>query len=65
MDICANEHDPICIEERTCPLCESFDEIANLQRHIERLLDEITGLHSQIERLEKTLAESQQGEKRR
>jgi len=41
MTICSgdknNSHDEICYECRFCPLCESLEEIENLNKEIERL----------------------------
>jgi len=41
MNLCSDNHEEICHENRNCPLCEAYDQISKLQKEIENLRDEI------------------------
>lgn len=41
MNLCSDNHDEICFEGRTCPLCERLKEIEELKSQVSNLKDEI------------------------
>ncbi len=49
MNLCSSGHEEVCYETRDCPFCE---KIAELEKDIENLADEISDLKGQIAELE-------------
>ena len=52
MNICNNNHDEVCYEERHCPACAVAE---NLNEDISKLQDKICALENQIGELEGTI----------
>jgi len=49
MDMCYNNHEEVVVENsRYCPLCETLERIADLEKTISQLEDEITWLNKEI-----------------
>lgn len=42
MNLCDDQHEEICFEQRVCPLCEKIKEIENLEKKIDELKQEIS-----------------------
>lgn len=49
MELCNRNHDEVCYEGVSCPLCELIDEKAELEKEIEDLRKEIEQLEIQLE----------------
>ncbi len=50
MNLCADNHNEICFDGRTCPLCEAMgeikeleNEVVNLQKELLEVINERTG----------------------
>lgn len=56
MELCANGHEEICFETRSCPLCDAQSETEELmkdaQSEIEELMKKIDDLEDKIIELE-------------
>lgn len=59
MDLCSNNHQEICYDERKCPLCEMKKEIEQKDDTISELNEEVKRLNKFIEHLENENTELQ------
>lgn len=41
MNLCSDGHEEICYDSKSCPLCEKIAEMAELQKEINRLQEEL------------------------
>jgi hypothetical protein len=47
MNLCNENHDEVCFENRECPVCAKMKEIESLEENISELLDEVKTLEQQ------------------
>jgi len=59
MNLCSDEHQEICFEGRTCPLCESLEahdaDVTSLDNRLDEAKETIENLEQQIEDLKSQL----------
>jgi len=58
MNLCSSDHDEICFEGRSCPLCAKVEEMQETIRGLESKVDD---LKSENDTLSEQLAEAENG----
>lgn len=59
MNLCSDDHDEICYEERMCPLCAVISEKKTLEETVGEKDEEIKDLNMEVDDLTKQVEELQ------
>ena len=55
MELCSDDHDEVCYESRTCPVCEVASKLKEAEGSISDLEEQVKDLEKQNDNLENEL----------